>query len=340
MVQKRPSRSAPTISQVAAAAGVSRSTVSRAFSRPEAIGQETANRIRDLAREMGYAPNHTARALSTGRHGNIGLIVPDVSNPFFPPLIRGAQVEADRADFCVFLGNSDESPAQEAKLLDRFSGQVEGVVLVSTRLSDNEVLAVAELRPIVLVNRDVEGIPRVLIDSSIGVAEAVTHLVELGHSNIVYVSGPSKSWSNRQRRNAFKRTTKQAGVEATSVHSEVPNYESGRALVDKILAAGATAAICFDDLLAQGVMGGLAERGISVPEQFSVIGCDDVIGATTYPALTSVSSPTLQAGRTAVSILLDRLSDNVSRDVRYTLDTRLVVRQTTGPAPGSGSPAR
>ncbi len=331
MVQKPPSRSAPTISQVAAAAGVSRSTVSRAFSRPEAIGQATADRIRELAREMGYAPNHTARALSTGRHGNIGLIVPDVSNPFFPPLIRGAQVEADRADFCVFLGNSDENPSQEAKLLERFSGQVEGVVLVSSRLSDEQIIEAAQLRPIVLVNRDVEGIPRVLIDSSIGVSEAVAHLVALGHRNIVYVSGPSKSWSNRQRRNAFKRAVKLAGIEASIVYADMANYESGRAQVPKILAAGASAAICFDDLMAQGVMGGLAERDVPVPARFSVIGCDDVIGATTYPALTSVSSPTLQAGRTAVSILLDRLEDNTSQDIRYTLDTRLVTRQTTGP---------
>lgn len=331
MVQKPPSRSAPTISQVAAAAGVSRSTVSRAFSRPEAIGQATADRIRELAREMGYAPNHTARALSTGRHGNIGLIVPDVSNPFFPPLIRGAQVEADRADFCVFLGNSDENPSQEAKLLDRFSGQVEGVVLVSSRLSDEQIIEAAQIRPVVLVNRDVEGIPRVLIDSSIGVSEAVAHLVALGHRNIVYVSGPSKSWSNRQRRNAFKRAVKLAGIEASIVYADMANYDSGRAQVPKILAAGASAAICFDDLMAQGVMGGLAERDVPVPARFSVIGCDDVIGATTYPALTSVSSPTLQAGRTAVSILLDRLEDNTSQDIRYTLDTRLVTRQTTGP---------
>lgn len=333
MSPKPPSRTAPTISQVAEAAGVSRSTVSRAFSRPEAIGSATGQRIRKLAQELGYVPNYTARALSTGRHGNIGLIVPDVSNPFFPPLIRGAQVEADRADFCVFLGNSDESPQQEAKLLERFSGQVEGVVLVSTRLTDEQIVAAAQLRPIVLVNRDVEGIPRVLIDSSIGVAEAVAHLVELGHRKIVYVSGPTKSWSNRQRRNAFKRAAKAAGIETGSASTEVPNYESGRAQVDNILAQGATAAICFDDLVAQGVMGGLAERQITVPGAFSVIGCDDVIGATTYPALTSVSSPTLQAGRTAVSILLDRLSDQTLQDVRYTLDTSLVVRQTTGPAP-------
>lgn len=280
---------------------------------------------------MGYAPNHTARALSTGRHGNIGLIVPDVSNPFFPPLIRGAQVEADRADFCVFLGNSDENPSQEAKLLERFSGQVEGVVLVSSRLSDEQIIEAAQLRPVVLVNRDVEGIPRVLIDSSIGVSEAVAHLVTLGHRNIVYVSGPSKSWSNRQRRNAFKRAVKLAGIEASIVYADMANYDSGRAQVSKILAAGASAAICFDDLMAQGVMGGLAERDVPVPARFSVIGCDDVIGATTYPALTSVSSPTLQAGRTAVSILLDRLEDNTSQDIRYTLDTRLVTRQTTGP---------
>lgn len=327
MTQKR--TSAPTISQVAEAAGVSRSTVSRAFSRPGAIGQETAKRVLDIAKEMGYSPNHTARALSTGRHGNIGLIVPDVSNPFFPPLIRGAQVEADRADFCVFLGNSDENPAQEAKLLERFSGQIEGVVLVSSRLTDKEITAAAQIRPLVLVNRDVEGIPRVLIDSTIGVTEALNHLVALGHKDIVYVSGPNMSWSNRMRRKALKRAAKSAGIEIISVHADTPTFDGGKAQAGPILASGATAAICFDDLTAQGVMAGLAEKRVSVPNAFSIIGCDDVMGSMIYPALTSVSSPTLQAGRAAISMLIDRLNGNATGDARYTLDTRLVVRDTT-----------
>src|SRR5665213_3186371 len=151
-------RSGPlTISQVAAAAGVDRSSVSRAFSRPELLRPDTVARIKAVAEQMGYVPNHSARALSTGRHGNVALIVPDVANPFFPPLIRAVQNEAERYDFCVFLGNTDEGARQEEKLLERLSGQVEGILLASPRLPEERIRVHAARKPLVLINRDVKG---------------------------------------------------------------------------------------------------------------------------------------------------------------------------------------
>jgi hypothetical protein len=128
-----PKSSPPTMVDVATKAGVSKSTVSRAFTQPGMLGAETVARILEIADRIGYIPNHTARALSTGRHSNVALVVPDVANPFFPPLIRAAQMEADRSDFCVFLGSSDESWRQEDKLVDRFVSQVEGLLLVAPR---------------------------------------------------------------------------------------------------------------------------------------------------------------------------------------------------------------
>ena len=197
-------KTAHTMADIAKAAGVSKSTVSRAFTQPERLGKETVERIIKIAEQFGYVPNHTARALSTGRHGNLALLVSDVANPFFPPLIRGAEMEADTADFCVFLGNSDEDARQEDKLIDRFMTQVEGLLLVSSRLSAERIQIHAQRRPLALINRDVSGIPRVLIDSTIGVRDAISHLFELGHRSIAYVSGPQSSWANRQRRNAFR----------------------------------------------------------------------------------------------------------------------------------------
>ena len=154
---------APTISQVAEAAGVSRATVSRAFTRPDMLSADTVRRVMAIAKKIGYVPNHTARALSTGRYGNVALVVPDVANPFFPPLIRAAQVEAEKLDFCVFLGNSDENPAQEEKLVSRFATQVEGFILASSRLSDERIRFQAARRPLVLINRDIKGIPTALV---------------------------------------------------------------------------------------------------------------------------------------------------------------------------------
>ncbi|EIM30538.1 LacI family DNA-binding transcriptional regulator [Microvirga lotononidis] len=318
-----------TIKHVAEAAGVARSSVSRAFTRPEMLSPETVRRVLDAAAKLGYVPNQTARALSTGRHGNVALIVPDIANPFFPPLIRAAQMEADRSDFCVFLGNSDEDPKQEDKLVGRFVGQVEGLVLASSRLSDERIRAHAAQRPLVLINRDVDGIPRVLIDSGSGVREAVAHLAELGHRHIVYVAGPATSWSNKQRRLAVRKSAERLRLKVDIVASVVPSYEAGREAVAAVIATGATAAIAFDDLTAQGILAGLADRRINVPSQFGVIGCDDVLGAATYPSLTTVSNRSVEAGKAALSLLVELLQSQSVRDIRYVLDTHLVVRNTT-----------
>ena len=324
----------PTISNVAKAAGVSRATVSRAFTRSDLVSAETVERILKVAGEIGYVPNYAARALSTGKHGNVALIVPDIVNPFFPPMIREAQREADRFDFCVFLGNTDENWRQEDKLLNRLAGQVEGVVLVASRLTDERIRAHANSRPLVLINRDLANLPRVLIDSALGVKQAVVHLAELGHRNVTYVSGPSSSWSNQQRRAAVYSSAKAFGMEVTTIKARVPTHELGRRIVPEILATGATAAIAFDDVTAQGILIGLTENGVSVPQQFSLVGCDDIMdGAATSPPLTTVSSKAEEAGRTAVSLLLDLIRGPAGKDVRYALETHLIVRGTTAPRP-------
>ncbi|WP_342358604.1 LacI family DNA-binding transcriptional regulator [Terrarubrum flagellatum] len=329
-----PRGEAPTISRVAAEAGVSRATVSRAFTRPEILSPQTVARVQEVAAQLGYTPNQVARALSTGRHGNFALIVPDVANPFFPPLIRAAQKRADQSDFCLFLGNSDEDPDLEDKLLGRFLGQVEGVVLASSRLDDAQIRRHAERKPLVLINRDVAGIPRVLIDSASGVRAAVEHLAGLGHRHIVYVSGPAASWSNRQRRQALRQACTAAKLTASAVAAQRPTFEAGLKSAKAVAATGATAAVAFDEVVAQGLLAGLSGIGIDVPGRFSVVGCDDVIGATTSPPMTTVSNRSAEAGEAAMALLLDVLRTRAIRDVRYVLDTHLVVRGSTGRAPG------
>jgi LacI family transcriptional regulator len=182
---------------------------------------------------------------------------------------------------------------------------------------------------LVLINRDVDGIPRVLIDSGSGVREAVAHLAELGHQHIVYVAGPATSWSNKQRRLAVRKSAERLRLKVDIVAAVVPSYDAGREAVAAIMATGATAAIAFDDLTAQGILAGLADRKISVPGKFGVIGCDDVLGAATYPSLTTVSNRSVEAGKAALSLLVELLQSQSARDIRYVLDTHLVVRNTT-----------
>ncbi|MCL2551086.1 MAG: LacI family transcriptional regulator [Actinomycetia bacterium] len=329
----RPS-SGVTIGDVAAAADVSRATVSRAFSRPELLRPETVDHVKAVAERLGYTANRAAQALSTGRFGNIAMVVPDVANPFFPPMVRTVQSRAEQADLAVFLGDADESAEREAKLAARFSPQVDGFILASPRLSAERIWELADKRPVVLVNRDVEGIPRVLIDSSGGMTEGVVHLKRLGHRRIAYLAGPRDSWSDQQRRSAITRAAAAAGMEVEVIEVGRPSYTAGRSAVSALVAAGATAAVAFDDVVSQGVLAGLELRDIAVPRDFSLMGCDDTLAALTTPAMTSVSAASAAAGTAAADLLVRMLETGRAEPERLTVATHLVVRATTGPAAG------
>jgi len=222
-----------TIGDIAAAARVSRSTVSRAFTRPQLLSPETVDHVRAVATRLGYVGNQAARALSTGRFGNIAVVVPDIANPFFPPLVRSLQSAAETADLAVFLGDSDESAEREAKLIARLAPQVEGFVLASSRLSEELIRELAATRPVVLVNRDLDGIPRVLIDSSGGMTEAVMLLKKLGHQRIAYLAGPRDSWSDQQRREVL--TSAASGLAVEVIEVGRPSYAAGRDSVSAIV---------------------------------------------------------------------------------------------------------
>jgi LacI family transcriptional regulator len=294
------------------------------------ITAETVAHVMDVAKRLGYVPNHTARALSTGRAGTVAIVVPDIANPFFPPLIRGAQAAADQAGFSLLLGDSDEDPTREDVLVGKFGPQTDGIVLASSRMTEEQIRAHAKRRPLVLINRDVAGLPRVLIDTATGIAAAVEHLAGLGHRHLVYVSGPTSSWSNAERRRAVRSAGRRLGLKVSAVAARRSTYDAGVQRVDDILGTGGSAVIAFDDLLAQGILAGLAARGVTVPDQFSVIGCDDVLAATMSPPLTTVSAHGGHAGRKAVDLLVSFL-DGDEGDERRVLETSLVLRSTTAP---------
>ena len=319
----------PTITQLADEIGVSRATVSRAFSKPHMLTQATVDKVLAAAQRLGYAPNLAARALRTGQYSNIGLIVPDIANPFFPPLIHQVQKQADKAGYCVFLGSTDELPEREDRLINHFLGQIEGMILVSPRLSEEKIRQYATELPVVLVNRDIEGIPRVLIDSTVGIVEAVQHLADLGHQRILYIAGPEMSWANKQRQTAVKQHGQKLGIETLDIAASFSTFEAGFQVINKVIDSGATAAIVFDDVMAQGLLAGLARKGIKTPEQFSVIGCDDVLGSMTYPPLTSISGLTAEAGKIAAEMCLELHGNIQVSDIKHVLETKLVIRETT-----------
>lgn len=318
-----------TIKDVAAAAGVNRSTVSRAFTRPDLIKPETTALILSVAQSLGYSPNHTARALSTGRPANIALIVPDLINPFIPQIISGVQRAADGENHCVFIGNAEETAEAEARLLSRFVGQVAGAIIVSARSTDAQLRRFEAELPVVLVNRDIEGMSRIIIDSSQGMAEAAAHLQALGHRKICYLGAGKGSWSDAHRRAAISQAATELGLDLVTLAAGEVSFEGGKATAPALIDSKASAVIAFDDLLAQGVLAGLAGRGVSVPDDMSLIGCDDLLGAVTYPPLTSITGRAKDAGRMAVDVLFQRLRAEGAIDARIGLATQLVLRATT-----------
>ena len=321
-------RRPPTIDDIAAASGVSRSTVSRALGRPDLISKAVVERVRETAAQLGYSVNPVARALSTGKPGNLAVIVPDIANPFFPPIIRALQQRADDASYGMLIGDCDGDPGRELRLVGRLAPQIEGIVLVSSRLSAKEIDQLATLRPVVLINRDVSTLSRVLIDPREGLNQAVRSLAKDGHSRISYIAGPSISWSDQQRRLRVAEAGRRSGIEVEVIEGFGDSFNGGKAAVPTLLANECTGAIAFDDFVAHGVLAGLAEKGVSSPEAFSLIGFDDVLGSVTFPALSSIHAPGEEAGSAAMRMLLEQIAGGLPGQ-KETLATRFVPRATT-----------
>lgn len=318
-----------TIYSIASTVGVSPSTVSRAFSRPEMVKVEVREKILSTARELGYAPNRAARGLATGRTGVIGMLVPDVENPFFPPLIRAVQVAARAKDADLLLIDSELSVSAEQELVDRIRPQVDGLIIASPRLPSKELDALLAGIPAVIVNRPVRTQPTVVCDNTAALQEIADHLHERGHRRIALLQGPRGAWASAYRTDAVRDWARGKDVELIELGPVEAQFADGRAAVDGIIGSGATAVFAFDDLMAAGVVAGLSERGESVPGDRSIVGCDDVLLAQTMtPSLTTVAAPFEAMGRTAVELLDELLAGRSAQSV--TLQGTAVLRGSIG----------
>lgn len=324
-----------TIADVAARAGVSKATVSRVFSRPEVVRPETRDRVLETARELSFVPSRLARSLAIGRTGSIGLFVPDIANPYFGPVIKAVQREARRRDMIVFTADSDEYDEDEYGLAETMAQQADGLLLFSPRMPDSAILEVADRVPLVVLNREIPGIPAVIIPSDDGMNQAVEHLMALGHHRLAYISGPRDTYSNQARRAAVRAAADRFSVELTELGPFEPFFASGIRAGDLLIASGASAGIAYNDLIALGVMQRLTERGVKVGRDISVVGFDDIwLAPSAQPPLTTVHAPAAEAATHALNWLLE-LIDNSGRRERTTMRMacELIVRGSTGPAP-------
>jgi DNA-binding LacI/PurR family transcriptional regulator len=326
-----------SIRDVARRANVSPATVSRAFAEPGLVRHETLERVLAVAEELRYRPSRAARSLTTGKTGNIGVVVPDLGNPFFPAILKGAQARAREADHAVFLADSEENPRLEMELVRAMARQVDGVVICSSRLSETQLQQLLRDTTLVLLNRRVRGASAVVLDGAGGMRQAIEHLVALGHQRIAFLGGPVGSWSNRERRRGLRASARGKGLEIIEFGPFAPHFEAGQQAADLAVAAEVTAVIAFNDLMALGVLSRLADRGISVPDEMSVVGFDDIpMASMATPHLTTVALPTEQAGRVAIELLLERLAHPESGTHEQGLAAQLIVRASTAP-PRSGA---
>jgi LacI family transcriptional regulator len=322
---------ATTIRDVAQACGVATSTVSRTFSAPHLVNAETRTRVLSVAAELGYRPNRAARALTTGRTHNIGLLVADIANPFFPPLIKAAQAHARERDYHVFVADTHEDPRVEEELIQALSKQVDGVLLCSPRLSNRAIERLHKDVPLVVVNRRVKGLSSVLMDVGHGARLAVEHLTALGHQRLALLAGPEGSWTSDEIADAATRAALAEGAELVVIGPNAPTEHGGQAAAPKVESAGVTAVLAYNDLVAIGLIEELDARGVRVPDDISVVGIDDIMPARMgRPKLTTVAMPTAAAGRTGVDALLRLVgAADVDGVAQTMLETTLVIRDST-----------
>lgn len=324
-----------TIADVAARAGVSKATVSRVFSRPDVVRPETRDRVLAVARDLAFVPSRVARSLAIGRTGSIGLFVPDIANPYFAPVIKAVQKEARRHDMIVFTADSDEYDEDEYGLAGTMAQQADGLLLFSPRMPDSGILELAGRVPLVVLNREIDGVPAVVIPSDDGMTQAVEHLVALGHHRLAYVSGPRDTYSNRARRSAVRAAARSFGVELAEIGPFEPFFTSGVRAGDLLIASGASACIAYNDLMALGVMQRLTERGLKVGHDVSVVGFDDIwLAPMAQPPLTTVHAPAPEAATSALRWLLELIDEPGKRErKKIRMACELIVRSSTGPAP-------
>lgn len=300
-----------TIRDVAIRAGVSPATVSRTFGRPEKVDARTREAVLAAAEALGYEPNLTARSLVTGTRGQVGVLVPDLGNPFFAAVMRGAVSALNELGTQALVGDFNDDPEREAELIRSMRHHVDGFILCSPRMGDDGLRALHAKNRLVLVNRASPEIPYIHFDNTSGIEQSVRHLRALGHRQIGYAAGPQSSRSADERLAAFQEFG--SGIELGQFAS---TFEGGAQAVDAALGAGVTALLAYNDVVAIGAIHRLLGYDASLPSRMSIIGFDDIpIARMVTPALTTVAAPQEAAGAEAAHLFMSDGGPSIEMDV-------------------------
>jgi len=330
-----------TIKEIAREAGVSIATVSMILNKKDVkISEATKNKVLTIANELNYIPNTMARSLVTRRTKTIGLIMPDITNPFFPEIARGAEDRASKEGYSIIYCNTDDSIAREEKYIETLTEKmVDGIVLAhsSDREGDNAGLVSCRV-PIVLIDRDYD-IPnvagKVLVNNKSGSVKAVEFLFEKGYKNIVYIAGPMNTRTAKERLEGYKKAIIHKGIEFNERLIKIGDYKSkwGETATREFLDEGVLfdAIYCGNDLIAIGAIKTLKAAGLRVPQDVGVIGFDDIYMASMVdPELTTIKQPNYEMGYRATELLISAIEQKEKqKPEKILLETKLIVRKST-----------
>ena len=326
-----------TLADVAAEVGVSMMTVSRVINSKGDVSAQTEERVWEAVTRLGYRPNSIARGLVTQQTKTLGLVVPDVGNPFFSDIARSAEHQAYAADYSVFLCNSEENPQRELAILDSLEDRhVDGVLLCSSRLPDADLISVStRFSALVLLNRTVDSddLLSVRVNDEDGVACSTQHLLDSGHRAIGLLAGPPASASGQKRIEGYCRALNNAGAapDPRWIRPCLPQVEGAQIEAERLLQEHPelTAMICYNDLVAVGALKACAALGLAVPGDLAVVGFDDIMLAELVtPALTTCRVSRDYLGKVAMDLLLAQITGEPIEQRAIVVDPELVVRES------------
>ena len=331
------------IRTVAERANVSIATVSRTINNNPSVNAKMAKRVWEAIRELDYFPNTQARALVSGRSGIFGLIVSEITNPFFPELIQGFEDVAVANGYEILVSSTNYDPKRMALCIRRMlERKVEGGAVMTFGIEEPLLEQLAERNiPMVFVDMGPQhpGISLLKVDYHHGIRQGVQHLAALGHRNISFISGPKRLHSAQSRLEAFSQSLRECGITPDPAWLLEGDHtlEGGIRVMEKILAGKKlpTAVMCSNDMTAIGVLHKLYRAGLRAPDDLSLIGFDDIhMARVTIPPLTSIQMSRLDLARAAVTALRAHV-EGTAPQREYKIDTHLVVRESTGYPPGA-----
>jgi LacI family transcriptional regulator len=340
---KNGTRERVTLKDVARLAGVHPGTASRALNveTRALVNEDTAQRVLAAAEELGYRPNPIARGLKTSRSYTVGVLIPDLTNPLFPPIVRGIQDRLEEAAYTPLIVNTDNDPDRERADFEAMRArQVDGMITATARRDHGLPPGLEGVSlPVVLVNRRLEdgARPSVVADDRMGVRQAVQHLVSLGHRRIAHLAGPQELSTGYLRRQGFEAAIRSAGIQPDPelvLTSSAFIESEGERLCNELLdrESGVTAIVAGNDLMALGCYDAFIARGIACPGEISVVGYNDMPFAGWFdPPLTTVRLPHYEIGSRAAELLLEHLRDPDAEPVQVMLDPELMIRGSTAP---------